>query len=123
MTRAAAAEACDLWVLLDRGTRHRTWLGRLLSLPARDIEPCFWLGKAGGVAVLMFLDGAWSEYRATDPDGPAPATEAQRMALSCEEPTPAPPESCLRAERAFAAAAEYLVRGERPRWLVYQYVR
>jgi hypothetical protein len=122
LTRAAAAESCELWVLLDRGPRRRSWLGRLLGTPARDVEPCFWLGKVGGVAVLTFLDGAWSEYRATDPDGPAAATEAERVALSCGESTQAPPELCLWAGRAFAAVAEYLLRGERPGWLAYKYV-
>jgi hypothetical protein len=122
LTRAASAEAAEVWVYRDRGPRHRTWLGRLLGSPPRDVEPCFWLAKTGGVAALTFLDGAWSEYRATDPGCPVSATEDQRRALSCGEPTPAPPEVCLRADRAFAAAAEYLARGERPGWLEYRHV-
>jgi hypothetical protein len=123
LTNAASAESAELWVYLDRGPRRRTRLGHLFGSPARNIEPCFWLAKAGDVAALTFLDRAWSEYRATDPSGHTEATEAQRMALSCGEPTPAPPEMCLQADRAFAAAAEYLERGRRPDWLVYRYVR
>jgi hypothetical protein len=100
LSRAATAEAAELWVHRDCGPRRRSWLGRLFGTPARDIEPCFWLAKAGGVAALTFHDLAWSEYRATDPDGPAQATEAQRMALSCGEPTPAPRSSaCEPSER------------------------
>ena len=89
----------------------------------RHIVPCFWLAKSGPVAALTFLDGAGSEYRATDPGHPAQATEAQRLALSCGEPTPAPNENCLNANRAFEAATEYLRQRERPNWLSYQYVQ
>ena len=112
-----------MWVYLDCDPRSRTWLGRLLGTPARDITPCFWLATAGDAAALTFLDGAGSEYQAADPDGPPLTTEGQRAALSCGEPTPAPPEVCLRAGQAFTAAAEYLARGERPGWLAYRYVR
>ncbi len=110
-------------MLIDRGRRRRSWLARLLALSDRDVEPCFWLAKSGDAAAITFLDGAWSEYRATDPDRPVQVTAEQRTALSCGEPSPAPPELCLQSARAFAAAAEYLRRGERPGWLTYRYVR
>jgi Immunity protein Imm1 len=98
-------------------------LARLFGASDRDIEPCFWLAKAGEVAALTFLDGAWSEYRASDPAYPVQATADQQMALSCGEPTPAPPEVCLQSARALQAAIEYLQSGERPSWLTYRYVR
>ena len=113
LKQVAAADAAAMWVLIDHGPRRRNWFERLFGASDRDIEPCFWLAKAGDVAALTFLDGAWSEYRATDPAYPVEATGVQRMALSCGEPTPAPPEVCLPAARAFQAAIEYLLRGER----------
>lgn len=122
LARLASVEEAELWVFLDRGPRSRTWLGRILGTPAHEIEPYFWLGKAGGVATLTFLDGAWSEYRATDPGGPVPATGNQRAALSRGEPTMVPLELCLRADLAIAAAVHYLAKRERPDWLAYQYV-
>jgi hypothetical protein len=123
LKRVTAADAAELSVRLDYGPRRRNLLERLFGMSDRHIEPCFWLAKAGPVAALTFLDEAWSEYRATDPERPVQATEAQRMALSCGELTPAPPEVCLEASRAFKAATEYLQRGERPDWLSYRYVR
>jgi hypothetical protein len=95
----------------------------LFGANARDIEPCFWLAKAGDVPALTFHDRVWSDYRATDPDQPVQATSEQRMWLACGEPTPAPPEARLQPTRAFAAAVEHLQRGERPNWLTYRYVR
>lgn len=123
LEQIVAVDAADVWVLIDHGRRQRSWLERLFGVSDRDIEPCFWLAQAGNVAALTFLDGAWSEYRATDPDRPVRATTEQRMALSGGEPTPAPLEVCLPSARAFAAAVEYLQRGERPNWLTYRYVR
>ncbi len=120
---AEAAEHAEVWVKLDRGPRRRNWIERLLGMNDRDIEPCFWLAKSGPVAALTFVDGAGSEYRAIDPDGPTEASMAQRMALSCGEPTAAPEEVCLQASRAFEAATEYLQSGERPGWLIYRYVQ
>jgi hypothetical protein len=100
LKQIAAAETTELWVKIDHGRRRRSFLARLFGASDRDIEPCFWLAKAGDVAALTFLDGAWSEYRATDPAYPVQATADQRMALSCGEPTPAPPRSaCSRPER------------------------
>lgn len=123
LAKVATSERAEVWVQIDHGRRRRSWLERLFGVSDRHIEPCFWLAKIGDVAALTFLDAAWSEYRATDPACPVEATEDQRLALSCGEPTPAPLEVCLRADRAFTAATEYLARGERPGWLTYRYVR
>jgi hypothetical protein len=122
LRQLAVAETFEVWVKIDHGHRPRGFLGRLFGLSDRDIEPCFWLAKAGDVAALTFLDARWSEYRATDPAGPVEATVDQRRALSCGELTPASPEVCLRAERALEAAVEYLQTGARPSWLTYHSV-
>jgi hypothetical protein len=123
LVQIATMEMAEVLVLLDHGPRQRNWLQRLLRVSDRIVEPCFWLGKAGEVAALTFLDGAWSEYRATDPAYPVEATLEQRQALWCEESTPAPPEVCLQVSRALQAAIEYLRSGERPSWLAYIHVR
>jgi hypothetical protein len=123
LCQIATAVEVSLWVKIDHGPRRRNLLQRLFGASARDIEQCFWLAKAGDVAVLTFLDRAWSEYRSTDPAYPVQATAEQRIALSAGEPTPAPPEVCLQVDRALQAAIEYLQSGERPSWLTYRYLR
>ena len=80
LEQIATMEVAEVLVLLDHGPRQRNWLQRLLGISDRIVEPCFWLGKAGEVAALTFLDGAWSEYRATDPAYPVEATLEQRQA-------------------------------------------
>ena len=122
LDRVGADEAVELWVMRDPG-RRRGWLQRLVGMSERLILPCFHLQKEGAAAVLTFLDDAWSEYRALDPQQRISVSEAVRMKLSCGEPTPAPPEVCLAPERAFEAAKHYLMQGERPEWLTYRYVK
>jgi hypothetical protein len=122
LDRIAASESADVSVVIDRG-RRPSWLKRLFGFSERMVTPCFILQKAGGVAALTFLDEAWSEYRAIDKDRPDGISEDIRHKLSGGEPTPADPEVCMTAERAFVAARHYLRRGTRPDWLSYRYVR
>lgn len=100
LEQVAASDSAAVWAAIDHGRRRRNWLERLFGVSDRDVESCFWLAKAGDVAALTFFDGAGSEYQATDPGCPVGATHDQRMALSCGEPTPAPPRSaCNRLAR------------------------
>lgn len=122
LDRIAASESADVSVVIDRG-RRPSWLRRLFGFSERIFAPCFLLQKAGGVAVLTFLDEAGSEYWAIDADRPDGISEDIRRKLSGGEPTPADPEVCMTADRAFAAARYYLLRGTRPDWLSYRYVR
>jgi hypothetical protein len=122
LDRIAASESADVSVVIDRG-RRPSWLRRLFGFSERMVTPCFILQKAGGVATLTFFDEAWSEYRAIDTDRPDEISEDIRLKLSGGEPTTANPEVCMTADRAFAAARHYLLRGTRPDWLSYQYVR
>lgn len=84
------------------------------------VTPCFKLQKAGDVAAFIFLDDAWSEYRAMDPDGLDGIGEDVGLKLSGGEPTPADPTVCMTAGRAFATARHYPLRGTRPDWLRYR---
>lgn len=123
LDRLEASPAADhLWVLIDRG-RRPSWIKRLFGRSERLVTPCFYLQKAGEVAALTFLDDAWSEFRAVDADRPVEASEEVRRKLSGGEPTPADPEVCMTATRAFAAARHYLLNGARPDWMSYRYVR
>jgi hypothetical protein len=122
LERVAASGSADVWVLIDRG-RRPSWLKRLFGFSERLVTPCFYLERAGDVATLTFLDDAWSEYRAIDPDRPAEVSEEIRHKLSGGEPTPADPDVCMAAGRAFEGARHYLLRGTRPDWMSYRYVR
>jgi len=122
LKQVVSEDTAELWVNIDHGFRRRNFLERLFGVSDRRIEICFWLAKAGDVAAITFLDGAESEYNATDLDYPTRPTAEQRMALSRGELTPAPVEVCLQADRAIRAAIEYLESGQRPGWLVYRCV-
>ena len=78
-----------------------------------DVFRLAWTPVPGAVKYLVSV--------ATDPSHPVGANEEQRMALAFGDLTPVPPEACLRADRAFQAAAEYLQSGERPGWLEYHH--
>jgi hypothetical protein len=121
LRQLAAEDTIEIWVWIDHGARRRSWLDRLLGASGRESELCIWLGKVGDVAALMFHDGTQSGCVAADPGHPVGATEEQRRALAFGDLTPVPSEACLRADRAFQAAAEYLQSGERPGWLDYHY--
>ena len=114
--------SAEVSVVIDRG-RRPSWLKRLFGFSERIVTPRLILQKAGGVAALTFLDEAWSEYRAIDPDRPDGISEDVRLKLSGGKPTPADREVCMTADRAFEAARHYLLRGTRPDWLSYRYVR
>jgi hypothetical protein len=122
LDRIAASESADVCVMIDQG-RRPSWLRRLFGFSERLVTPCFVLQKAGGLAALTSLDGAWSEFRAIDTDRPDGISDEIRLKLSGGEPTPADPEVCMTADRAFAAARHYLLHGTRPDWFSYQYVR
>jgi hypothetical protein len=122
LDRLAEHDNFDVWVLLDVG-RRRGWLWRLLGYNAQVLTPCFHLEKAGEFAALTFLDDAWSEYRAVDPDRGVEAPVEVRLKLSGGEPNPASPEICFSAEKALAAAKHFLLEGKKPNWLTYQFVR
>jgi hypothetical protein len=75
------------------------------------------------VAALIFLDDAWSEYRAIDVERPVQPSEDVRKRTSHGEFLPYPIGECMSVERAFAAIAHYVAEGERPPWLTYRYVK
>jgi hypothetical protein len=120
LDRAFLGDFEELWVAVDCGTRKRSWFERALGSGEQDIRSLCMLQKSGELAALTFVDDAMSEYLATDPVNPTSPTDAQRMALSSGEPTPAPVELCLQADRTLRAAKEYLRSGERPQWLSYR---
>jgi hypothetical protein len=122
LDRIAAGETADVSVVIER-VPSQSRLRRFFGFSGRTVSPCFILQKAGGAAAITFLDEAWSEYRAIDPDRPVGIGEDVRMQLSFGEPTPADPEVCMSADRAFAAARHYLLHGARPEWLSYRFVR
>jgi hypothetical protein len=122
LDRIATEVDADFWVLIDRG-RRPSWVKRLFGLSERVLTPCFHLQKAGEVAALCFLDDAWSEYRALDPERPTDVSEETRLKLSGGELTPVDPEECMTAARAFVAAHHYIMSGKRPEWMSYRYVR
>lgn len=122
LDRLETEASADFWVGIDRG-RRPSWVRRLFGMSERLVTPCFSIERAGEVATLTFLDDAWSEYRAVDPDRPVDVSEELRRKVSGGEPTPADPEVCMTATRAFAAARHYLLNGVRPDWMSYRYVR
>ena len=123
LDRIAASASAEVSVVIDRG-RRPSWLKRLFGFSEKDCHPMphFAEGRRRG-RTPTFLDEAWSEYRAIDPDRPDGISEDVRLKLSGGEPTPADREVCMTADRAFEAARHYLLRGTRAEWLSYRYVR
>jgi hypothetical protein len=88
----------------------------------RDVTPCFAVEWDSDYASLIFLDDAWSEYRAIDGAHPVVPSEEVRRNIAHGELRPHPIAECMEKARAFAAIRDFLSRGSRPDWLTYEYV-
>ena len=110
-----------LSVSIDRGL-NKGWL-RFLGGAERDVVPCLSLEWFDQYASLIFLDDAWSEYRAIDTEHPVAPEEEIRKLIAHGEPSAHPIEECMSTVRAFDAAHEFIESGERPTWLSFKYVR
>ena len=116
--RCRTVPAGTLWISFDDGPRP--WWQRFLGASPRYVSGFATITWSDGFAILMFLDDAWSEFRASDPEQPVEPALAIRERLANGEPSPPAPEECMSAERAFDAVLEALGSGSRPRWLRYQ---
>ena len=111
----------DLFVQVDLGPTGK--ISRFFGGPKRHLQPCFNLQKAGTWARLTFLDGAWSEHRASDPEQQT-APDAAALEALVDPGESLSTTECLTAARAFQAAREFLRQhGRRPSWLTYRYVK
>ena len=106
-------------VLIDHGPRKgwRRFLGA-----KRDVSPCFAAEWDSRYASLIFLDDAWSEYRAIDVSHPVAPCEEVRRAVAHGELIPHPIAECMEKARAFTLMQDFLIRGGRPEWLTYNFV-
>ena len=111
----------ELFVQIDLGPTGA--INRFLGGPKKHLQPCFSLRKTGIWARLTFLDGAWSEYRASDPEQRA-APDAATIGALVDHGELVSSNEYLTATRAFRAAREFLSQdGRRPDWLTYRYVK
>jgi hypothetical protein len=108
-----------LWILIDRGPRTgwRRWLGA-----KRNVTPCLSVEWNSDYASLIFLDEAWSEYRAIDVTHPVVPSDDLRRKIAHGELSPHPTEECMEKARAFNAIREFIYKGDPPDWLTYEYV-
>lgn len=109
-----------IWLESDGGRRSR-WGTFFTGLAPQIYIPHFFLAWYGHHAALIFHDEDWSEYRAVDPI--YPTNPSNDIRASIMPPDVVCVQECLLKTRAFAAAREYLIKGERPTWMKYRYVR
>jgi hypothetical protein len=121
LDRLATGASADLWVLIDRdGARALSNVSSAGST-GWSLRASTWRGReTWPLSPSLTTRGASTgQY----PDRPAKVSDEIRHKLSGGEPTSAAPDVCMTASRAFAAARHSLLRGARPEWLSYRYVR
>lgn len=109
-------------IVISEDVGGRSWFSRFLGLHPRFLQMHLALEWSNGVASLIFLDDAASEYRARDVEQPIRADENTRKAIAHGELKAHPFDECMALQRARAAVEEYLQTGVRPKWLQYAYV-
>ncbi|OFJ05931.1 hypothetical protein BFX25_13945 [Vibrio cholerae] len=113
-------ETCRIWLGKDGGPRP--WWHRLLGTRKRFVDSLFALEWHNQIAILIFHNENWSEYRAIDQEHPVSVSENDRLEIAQGEKIAPSNEECISKQRALAAVYEYLQSGKRPNWLNYNFV-